>query len=414
MESSNVSHDDRWQARYHDIPRLVDSAVEKYRRSQSEQSRPERETGPEPPPNFEQQTRQHQRFTGKILEAITMITAPNYLVKGVLPRQGLGVVWGPPKCGKSFWTFDLVMHVALGRDYRGHTIQQGTVIYLVLEGQGGFPRRIEAYRQRHLNGERGQGVPFYLIDESINLIADAPALIAALRRQLTTAPAIIVCDTLNRAMVGDENDSEDMAKLIRAAASLQTAFGCLVLLIHHCGVAGNRPRGHTSLSGADDVQIAIERGKDGIVRAKIEHAKDGQDGTVFACKLEPVEVGRDTDGDPITSCVIVPSEAGAAGPKLNKTQRFALEVLKKLIASKEDSVEVLTDNPLAKKGIPIGTRVCRNEDWRKQFYETYPAEKVDAKRKALLRATLDLEEQGLIELLGEYVCLRDKQDKPSS
>jgi AAA domain len=41
-----------------------------------------------------------------------------YLVKNLLPRVGLSVVWGPPKCGKSFWTFDVVMHVAIVREYR--------------------------------------------------------------------------------------------------------------------------------------------------------------------------------------------------------------------------------------------------------------------------------------------------------
>src|SRR5215510_4179607 len=118
-------------------------------------------------PRTAQARHQHNCFPLATWDIVTMPTSSNYLVKGILPRTGLAVVWGPPKCGKSFWTFDLVMHVALGRAYRGHAIQQGTVVYLVLEGQGGFPRRIEAYRQRHLNGERGRGVPFYLIDESI-------------------------------------------------------------------------------------------------------------------------------------------------------------------------------------------------------------------------------------------------------
>ena len=40
-------------------------------------------------------------------------TTPSYLVKGLIPRVGMALVWGPPKCGKSFWVFDLVMHVAL-------------------------------------------------------------------------------------------------------------------------------------------------------------------------------------------------------------------------------------------------------------------------------------------------------------
>ena len=31
----------------------------------------------------------------------------NYLVKGLLANTGLAVIWGPPKCGKSFWAADL-------------------------------------------------------------------------------------------------------------------------------------------------------------------------------------------------------------------------------------------------------------------------------------------------------------------
>ena len=303
------------------------------------------------------------------------------------------------------------MHIARGQDYRSHRAQQGTVVYLNLEGQGGFPYRIEAYRQRYLNGERGHGLPFHLIDEYINLVADAPALITSLRDQ-NVVPAIIVIDTLNRAMVGDENSSEDMAKFIKAAASLQTAFDCFVLLIHHCGIAGTRPRGHTSLAGADDVQIAVERDKDGLVIATIEHAKDGKDGTRFASKLEQVELGKDTDSDPITSCVIVETETEPARPKLPKTQQFALDALKKLLASNE-SVVVQAGSDLAKKGIPIGTRVCHSEDWRAEFYDTYPADKLDTKKKALLRATLDLTNEGLILLSGQYVWQRDIQGKSS-
>src|SRR5580658_8613300 len=53
----------------------------------------------------------------------------DYCVKTLLPRSGLVVIWGPPKCGKSFWTFDLLMHVALGWDYRGMRVKGGSVVY---------------------------------------------------------------------------------------------------------------------------------------------------------------------------------------------------------------------------------------------------------------------------------------------
>ena len=64
----------------------------------------------------------------------------DYSVKGLLPRSGLAVVWGPPKCGKSFWTFDLLMHVALGWEYRGYRVRQGPVIYICLEGGARLPQ----------------------------------------------------------------------------------------------------------------------------------------------------------------------------------------------------------------------------------------------------------------------------------
>lgn len=90
------------------------------------------------------------RFNLIRFDQITVGTEPLYLVKGLIPRTGLIVAWRPPKCGKSFWTFDLVMHIALGWEYRGRRVQQGSVVYLALEGGKGFEARIEAFRQRHM------------------------------------------------------------------------------------------------------------------------------------------------------------------------------------------------------------------------------------------------------------------------
>src|SRR5262245_65319399 len=119
----------------------------------------------------EKVTEHRPRFELLAFDKIALGDEPVYLVKGLIPRTGLIVIWGPPKCGKSFWTFDLVMHPALGWEYRGRRVQQGPIIYLVLEGDRGFKARAEAFRRRHLAGHRA-AVPFYAIPTRLNLVAD--------------------------------------------------------------------------------------------------------------------------------------------------------------------------------------------------------------------------------------------------
>jgi AAA domain len=150
---------------------------------------------------------------------------------------------------------------------------QSRIQYLALEGSSGMRNRVVAWRRRHL-ADGNATAPFYLIDRAIDLIAQHEALIAAIRRE-TAAPAAVVIDTLNRALVGDENSSADMARFIRAADTVRDAFGCAVVIVHHCGVAKGRPRGHTSLAGADDAQIAVVKAASGLATATVEHMKDG-------------------------------------------------------------------------------------------------------------------------------------------
>jgi hypothetical protein len=45
---------------------------------------------------------------------IKLASTAVYLVKGLIPREGIVVIWGSPKCGKTFWALDVGMHIALG------------------------------------------------------------------------------------------------------------------------------------------------------------------------------------------------------------------------------------------------------------------------------------------------------------
>ena len=58
--------------------------------------------------------------------------------------------------------------------------------------------------------------------------------------------------------------------------------------------------------------------------------KDGEGGETIVSALESIDVGYDEDGDVITSCVVVPSEAVPAehrGTRLTPNQQTMLDVL---------------------------------------------------------------------------------------
>ncbi len=194
-------------------------------------------------------------------------------------------------------------------------------------GRTGFRRRIEAYTRYHGITD----APFYLITDRTDLVRDHKALIADIKEQTADAPVAVVIDTLNRSLAGSESSDEDMAAYIKAADAVREGFGCAVIIVHHCGVDGNRPRGHTSLSGAADAQIAVSRNKINNILATVEWMKDGAEGDVITSRLEIVDLGLDPDGDQITSCVVVPVEAapapGPTEPPLSKNQRTMFDLL---------------------------------------------------------------------------------------
>jgi hypothetical protein len=104
-------------------------------------------------------------------DEIKLGLTPQYLIRDLYPLTGLMVVYGPPKEGKTFFVFDSVMHVALGRDYRGRRVIQGPVVYCLFEGQRNFAARKEAFRLKHL-ADYGKEIPFYLVSVKLQLVRD--------------------------------------------------------------------------------------------------------------------------------------------------------------------------------------------------------------------------------------------------
>jgi len=272
-----------------------------------------------PPADWTEETASKPASAAPVFKLVKLQDVPltrkrTYLVKGLVPRVGLVVVWGPPKCGKSFWAFDMAMHVAMGWEYRGRRVQSGGVVYIGLEGSEGFGQRSEAMRQHHqVTAEAWAKAPFFYMGMPLNLIAQHQQLIRDIVQQVgEQAPSLVVIDTLNRSFFGSESKDEDMANYVRAADAVRDAFNCAVLVVHHCGIDGTRPRGHTSLTAAADAQIAVRKNGHGYVEASVEYMKDGPDGARLVSMLLPVVVGYDEDDEPLRSCAVVASELSPA------------------------------------------------------------------------------------------------------
>jgi hypothetical protein len=290
---------------------------------------PEERPGPEP---TEAETPKKYRFPLLRFGEMRPGTEPDYLIDELIPVAGLVVVYGAPKSGKSFWMLDLVLHIALGWEYRDRAVQQGSVIYCAFEGAHGYRKRCEAFRRHHSLTD--EDPPLYVVPGRADLIKDHGALIRDMHEQLTASDTVkcVVLDTLNRSLIGSESKDVDMANYIAAAEAIQAEFNCVVIIVHHHGIDESRPRGHTSLRGAVAAQIKITRDEENNIIAEIEDMRDGPEGAQIASRLAVVDVGTDRAGKPLTSAAVEPTDpnVGAGSrklPKLTKNQRTFLSIL---------------------------------------------------------------------------------------
>jgi len=337
---------------------------------------------------------------------------PDCLIKGLIPTTGLVLLWGPPKCGKSFWAFDALMHVAMGWQYRGRKVKRGPVVYCAFEGESGLRKRAEAFRKSKLAGH-DEPIPFFLFAGRLALVRDHQALIKSISVQVhPEKPVAIVCDTLNRSLEGSESGDVDMSEYIKAADAIREAFGCVVVIVHHCGVDGSRPRGHTSLTGAIDAQLAVRRDHANNVIVEVQFMKDGPEGDIVLSRLQSVGVGTDTDGDEVSSCVVVPADADnvTANRKAKSgggATQIALRALAEVIGERGQS--------RASEHIPASVRVVTTEDWREFAYARGISTSGEprARQLAFQRAQRSLVASGEVKTWQDQVwILRDHGDEP--
>lgn len=294
-----------------------------------------------------------------------LLTAPTpipYLVPGLLARDTLALVSGPPKSLKSFWSDGLANAIGTGGHFDSVLTNASPVITICGEGRHGIGRRKKAWEIRHglsladapvyvskTAARLCEPVAAYEVEQAVQRIADATG----------EAPGLIVVDTLQRNMgAGDENSTADVSRLIlHLDRHLREPFGCCVMIVHHTGHATNeRARGSSVLPASVDTAFMVARSGE-LVTVSAQFAKDWAAPEPMTYRLQIVDLPwNGEDGNPETSCVLNRVDAPPVTTRPTGNAARALEVLRDLQAEHQAN--------LTKAGRdPAGARVLL-EDWR--------------------------------------------------
>ncbi len=332
-----------------------------------------------------------------------------WVVKGLWPRSGVCFVAGPSMSGKSFWVLDKLVNVVRGHPILNRRSKRSGVIYVAAEGALGVRRRIQALR----NEIGTLGGAFEFIGQAPNLtdpddvavltdtLIEARDLMASRNSRL----GVVVIDTLSAATPGaDENTAKDMGPVLNALQTMAIDMNLLVLIVAHTGKNEERGmRGWSGLLANADGLIMMDSPTDGARSGTVVKVKDGSAGDRFGFELKIIVLGHDEDGDEITTCQVIDTEAPVkAGnskrwsPKLDLVMRCF-----NLCIGDGNHVEVPAVN-----GVLKGTRGVTREVLRQRMTaEGYTAgtENPESIRRAMNRTIDQLIEHKRLRANEHYV-----------
>ena len=185
------------------------------------------------------------------------LSAPQFCIRSLLP-QGLCILGGAPKIGKSWLVLDWCVRIAKGEPIWGMETTRGTTLYLCLEDT---LQRV----QRRLCCITEDGSTQMFFSTVAGTLADdlEEQILDFLREHPDTV--LIVVDTFQmiRGNNGEQsygNDYQDIQKLKRIADTLQVT----ILLVHHLRKQGDRDpvnklSGTTGISGAVDAVYVLDK-----------------------------------------------------------------------------------------------------------------------------------------------------------
>ncbi len=322
-----------------------------------------------------------RRLTATSATSIELTKHSRYILKGWFNQQDFVLIFGPAGCGKSLLAADLAFRLAQRCEtIHGKRAKGGPVLYVCLEGQGGFRTRLAALAEHY-----GPAPDFYLCDGPLDL--QNPADVGDLVSLVSELKAIaVVIDTWAQACPGaEESGSADNGRALSGINRVRRETGAAVLVVDHTGWgegdAQKRPRGWSGKWAAADAGLHVDGDiKEGDVQVVPRRLKDGSGFDPIAFGSERIELGEDDDGDPIVSFVAVERDraytqttpGGAQSARTTKAGRTFNDAFHDAITDNGVDHNVLGDRTSVKA---VNVRYVREE-----FLRRYPAERESGDR----------------------------------
>lgn len=317
---------------------------------------------------------------------------PKWLIKHILERDSLAMVYGASGAGKSYFVILMAVAIAMGKKFHKHDTKPGTVVYMCGEGYRGVLARLRAIR---INDNISRIGNLYLTNR-ITDFSSADDIKATVRelKDANISPDLIISDTLARASGGfDENSTADMNKFVKACDYMRKTFGgCTVMPVHHTGKGDKGvARGSSVLRAAMDVEIMVESVEGGLVVSSTK-AKDGEPFAEMGFSFKRVNFGvTDEDGEELYSHVIQQSDDVLEKNDKNNKLTPSGEAVVKAFDEMWQTEEARVDAPekfIHQFGMDAPTEGFWESDVRDHFKAAHPGTE-EAKRKAWNRGLKD-------------------------
>ncbi len=326
--------------------------------------------------------------------------AIDWLVKNIIERGSLNLLFGEPGAGKSLFALEWAFCMAAGIDWNGHRTKPVDVVVIAGEGFAGMGRRTKALESKY---QMQAPARLFISQQPANLIdATNAQWIADTIKSTCPNPGLVIVDTLHRNMDGDENSSQDIGRFIANLDGFIKPLGAAVLVVHHSGHGPkDRSRGSSSIRAAMDGEFSATKDDGGIVLA-CHKAKDFEAFQPLQFSLKPIDLDWcSDDGEPLTSVYLEYDGEGKT-----RTQ-------KRKLSAREDAILTSLNEAITAHGVEPTTeikakfggfdslvrkqqKIVSIEHWREVAYKAIvvDANTEDAKRKAFKRCRDKLLNQG--------------------